>query len=104
MLDIDLIETYKAQQMKHFLEYWMKICPDHTMSIRDGLLHNGSALVINIPASFAKKIRFNSPISEIKVKNVYHDADQANRERMLEVQIEHDELRANADKIRDYQE
>ena len=101
MLDTELIETYKVQQMKHFLEYWMKICPEHTMSIRDGVLHNGSALVINIPASFAKKIRFNSPISEIKVKNIYHEADQADRERVLEVQLECDELR---NKVRDYQD
>ena len=100
MLDTELIETYKVQQMKHFLEYWMKLCPDHTMSIRDGVF-KGSALVIEMPDSFASKIRFNSPISEIKVKNVYHEADQANRERVLEVQLECDELR---NKVRDYQD
>jgi hypothetical protein len=71
MLEAELIESYKAQQMKHFLEYWMKICPDHTISIRDGAF-KGSALVINIPDSFANKIRFSDPTSEIKVNQVYH--------------------------------
>ena len=108
MLDSESIESYKAQHMRHFLEFWMKICPDHKISIRDGVF-GGSGLCIEFPDSFAERIRFNSPaIQEITKTTMYHGSDDqvedmkkqagvADRERILEVQLECDELRAKAD-------
>ena len=95
--------------MRHFLEFWMKICPDHRISIRDGVF-GGSGLCIEFSDSFAERIRFNSPaIQEITKTTTYHGSDEqvedmkrqaevADRERVLEVQLECDELRAKEDK------
>jgi len=108
MLGSESIESYKAQHMRHFLEFWMKICPDHKISIRDGVF-GGSGLCIEFSDSFAERIRFNSPaIQEITKTTMYHGSDDqvedmkrqagvADRERILEVQLECDELRAKAD-------
>ena len=108
MLDNESIESYKALHMRSFLEFWMKICPDHRISIRDGVF-GGSGLCIEFPDSFAERIRFNSPaIQEITKTTIYHGSDDqvedmkmqagvADRERVLEVQLECDELRAKAD-------
>ena len=108
MLDSETIESYKAQQMRTFLEFWMKLCPDHRISIRDAVF-GGSALCIEFPDSFAERIRFNSPeVQEITKTTTYHNSDDqvedmkrragvADRERVLEVQLECDELRAKAD-------
>ena len=108
MLDNESIESYKAQQMRTFLEFWMKLCPDHSISIRDGVF-GGSGLCIEFSDSFAERIRFNSPaIQEITKTTMYHGSDDqvddmkkragvADRERVLEVQLECDELRAKAD-------
>jgi hypothetical protein len=108
MLDNESIESYKAQQMRTFLEFWMKLCPDHSISIRDGVFGR-SALCIELSDSFAERIRFNSPaIQEITKTTVYHGSDEqvddmkkqagvADRERVLEVQLECDQLRAKAD-------
>ena len=85
MLDNESIESYKAQQMRTFLEFWIKLCPDHRISIRDGVF-SGSGLCIEFSDSFAERIRFNSPAIEV-----------ADRERVLEVQLECDQLRAKAD-------
>ena len=107
-MDNESIESYKALQMRSFLEFWMKICPDHRISIRDGIF-NGSGLCIEFSDSFAERIRFNSPaIQEITKTTMYHGSDDqvddmkkqagvADRERILEVQLECDELRAKAD-------
>ena len=108
MLGSESIESYKAQHMRHFLEFWMKICPDHKISIRDGVF-GGSGLCIEFSDSFAERIRFNSPaIQEITKTTMYHGSDDqvddykkraevADRERVLEVQLECDQLRAKAD-------
>tara|TARA_R100000656_G_C3849881_1_gene107237 strand:+ start:37 stop:444 length:408 start_codon:yes stop_codon:yes gene_type:complete len=108
MLDSETIESYKAQQMRTFLEFWMKLCPDHRISIRDGVF-GGSGLCIEFSDSFAERIRFNSPaIQEITKTTTYHGSDEqvedmkrqaevADRERVLEVQLECDQLRAKAD-------
>ena len=108
MLDNESIESYKAQHMRNFLEFWMKICPDHRISIRDGVFGR-SALCIELSDSIAERIRFNSPeIQEITKTTMYHGSDDqvddmkkragvADRERVLEVQLECDELRAKAD-------
>ena len=108
MLDSETIESYKAQHMRHFLEFWMKICPDHKISIRDGVF-GGSGLCIEFSDSFAERIRFNSPaIQEITKTTMYQGSDDqvedmkkqagvADRERILEVQLECVELRAKAD-------
>ena len=108
MLSSESIESYKAQHMRHFLEFWMKICPDHKISIRDGVF-GGSGLCIEFSDSFAERIRFNSPaIQEITKTTMYHGSDDqvedmkrqaeiADRERVLEVQLECDQLRAKAD-------
>ena len=108
MLDNESIESYKAQHMRNFLEFWMKICPDHRISIRDGVF-GGSGLCIEFPDAFAERIRFNSPaIQEITKTTMYHGSDDqvkdyknraevADRERVLEVQLECDQLRAKAD-------
>ena len=108
MLDSEQIEHYKAKHMRNFLEFWMKICPDHKISIRDGVF-GGSGLCIEFSDSFAERIRFNSPaIQEITKTTMYHGSDDqvddmkkqagvADRERILEVQLECDELRAKAD-------
>ena len=107
-MDNESIESYKALQMRSFLEFWMKLCPDHRISIRDAVF-GGSALCIELPDSFAERIRFNSPeIQEITKTTMYHGSDDqvddmkkragvADRERVLEVQLECDELRAKAD-------
>lgn len=108
MLDNETIDSYKAQQMRTFLEFWMKLCPDHSISIRDGVF-GGSGLCIEFSDSFAERIRFNSPaIQEITKTTTYHNSDDqvedmkkqagvADRERILEVQLECDQLRAKAD-------
>ena len=108
MLDNESIESYKALHMRSFLEFWMKICPDHRISIRDGVF-GGSGLCIEFPDSFAERIRFNSPaIQEITKSTMYHGSDDqvedmkkqagvADRERVLEVQLECDQLRVKAD-------
>ena len=108
MLDSEQIEHYKAKHMRNFLEFWMKLCPDHRISIRDGFF-SGAGLCIEFSDSFAERIRFNSPaIQEITKTTMYHGSDDqvddmkkragvADRERMLEVQLECDELRAKAD-------
>ena len=107
-MDNELIESYKALQMRSFIEFWMKICPDHRISIRDAVF-GGSALCIEFPDAFAERIRFNSPaIQEITKTTMYHGSDDqvedmkkragvADRERVLEVQLECDQLRAKAD-------
>ena len=108
MLDNESIESYKALHLRSFLEFWMKLCPDHSISIRDGVF-SGSGLCIEFSDSFAERIRFNSPaIQEITKTTIYHNSDDqvedmkrqagvADRERVLEVQLECDELRAKAD-------
>ena len=108
MLDNESIESYKALHMRSFLEFWMKICPDQSISIRDGVFGR-SALCIELSDAFAERIRFNSPaIQEITKTTMYHGSDDqlddmkrraevADRERVLEVQLECDELRAKAD-------
>ena len=98
-IDSNTIDSYKAHLMRTFIELWMKICPDHSVSIRDGELGK-SALYIQFPESFATRIRFNSPeIQEINKTTTYRDeygSTSADRERILERQIEVDELRAAA--------
>ena len=89
MLDNETIDSYKALHMRSFLEFWEKICPDHTITIRDGF-SGGSSLCIEIPDSFAERIR-SKPKEES-----YRNAEVADRERILEAQTEHDELRSRA--------
>tara|TARA_R100000306_G_C4300616_1_gene104900 strand:+ start:149 stop:547 length:399 start_codon:yes stop_codon:yes gene_type:complete len=101
MLDTQLIESYKAQMMRSFIELWLKLCPDHRISIERGM--GGHRLSIILPDSFAERLTFpkNSPIQTIKKTTTYRDeygSTSANRERVLESQIECDELRAAAKK------
>ena len=104
MLDTQLIESYKAQMMRSFIELWLKLCPDHRISLERGM--GGHRLSIILPDSFAERLTFpkNSPIQTIKKTTTYRDeygSTSADRERTLERQIECDELREAAKKDRE---
>lgn len=108
-IDFNTIESYKAGLMRNFIELWLKLCPDHRISLERGM--GGHRLSIILPDTFATRLTFpkDSPIQTIKKTTTYMDklnkSDEehkayerslANRERILERQIEVDELRAAA--------
>ena len=100
-MDTQLIESYHAQMMRNFIEYWLKQVPSHRISMERGM--GGHRLTFTLPDSFAERLTFpkHSPIQTIKKTTTYRDEDgstSANRERVLESQIECDELRAAAEK------